>query len=193
MASTVTNYSSKIDTAYPKAGQTNDTQGFRNNFSNIQNALGIAANEITSLQVNGVNLNKAVNDMGWASVLTRSKLQNSGLVSYAASSATNINNNIEIDFSQGSYQDVSISTGSSIFKVINWAPVGVYGSVRLAVNSLSTGTINFNAGDGNILSVRSELPLTGYEMTTTAVTIWDLWSNDGGSNVYVKFAGGPFV
>jgi hypothetical protein len=193
MASTVTNYSSKIDTGYPKAGQNNDSQGFRTNFSNIQNALSVAANEISTLQVNGVNLNKPTNDLGWASVLTRTQLQNSGLVAYSASSATNINNNIEIDFTQGSYQDVSVSTATSIFKVTNWAPTGVYGSLRLAVNSLVTGTISFNAGDGNILSVRDELPLTGYETTTTAVTVWDLWSADGGANVYVKFAGGPFV
>lgn len=192
MASTVTNYSNKIDTGYPKAGQSNDTQGFRNNFSNIQNALSVASNEISNLQINGVNLNKPENDLGWVSVLTRTQLQNSGWVGYSASSATNIANNIEIDFTQGSYQDVTINTSTSIFKIINWSPDGVFGTLRLAVNSLSTGTISFNAGDGNLLSVRSELPLTGYIMTTTAITVWDLWSADGGSNVYVKFVGGPY-
>lgn len=193
MASTVTNFSNKIDTGYPKAGQNNDSQGFRNNFSNIQNALSVAANEITTLQVNGVNLNKAENDLGWASVLTRTQLQNSGLVGFAASSATNLANNIEIDFTQGSYQYVSITTGTSIFKVINWAPSGVYGNVKLAIDSQSTGTINFNAGGGNLLSVWSELPVTGYNMTTTAITVWELWSVDNGANVFVKFVGGPFA
>lgn len=193
MTSTVTNYSTKIDTGYPKAGQSNDSQGFRLNFSNIQNALAVAANEISSLQVNGVNLNKPVNDLGWNSVLTRTQTQNSGQVSYTASSATNLNNNIELDYTLGSYQTVSIAAPTAIFKVTNWAPTGVYGSMRLAVNSLSTGTISFSAGGGNLLSVRDELPLTGYVMTTTAVTMWDVWSTDNGANVYVKFAGGPFV
>ena len=39
-----------IDTAYPVAGQDNDTQGFRTNFTIIKNNFLTAASEITSLQ-----------------------------------------------------------------------------------------------------------------------------------------------
>lgn len=39
-----------IDITYPVAGQDNDTQGFRTNFTNIQNNLATAASEITALQ-----------------------------------------------------------------------------------------------------------------------------------------------
>jgi Chaperone of endosialidase len=39
-----------IDITYPIAGQDNDTQGFRNNFTNIQSNFNIAASEITALQ-----------------------------------------------------------------------------------------------------------------------------------------------
>lgn len=63
MASTITDYSSLIDVDYPKAGQNNDTQGFRDNFSNIKNALNVADDEITSLQVNLVSLSSS-NDFG---------------------------------------------------------------------------------------------------------------------------------
>jgi hypothetical protein len=41
-----------IDITYPIAGQDNDTQGFRTNFTNIQNNLAQAAVEITALQSN---------------------------------------------------------------------------------------------------------------------------------------------
>lgn len=41
---------SNIDITYPVAGQDNDTQGFRTNFSNIRNNFATAANEITALQ-----------------------------------------------------------------------------------------------------------------------------------------------
>jgi hypothetical protein len=51
MASTITNFSSSIDAQFPVPGQDNDTQGFRNNFGNIKNALDIAASEISDLQV----------------------------------------------------------------------------------------------------------------------------------------------
>jgi len=39
-----------IDITYPIAGQDNDTQGFRNNFTNIKNNLSAAKDEISTLQ-----------------------------------------------------------------------------------------------------------------------------------------------
>ena len=58
MSSTITNYSQNINAAYPVPGVDNDTQGFRDNFSNIKNALSVASKEITDLQleVNGFTL-----------------------------------------------------------------------------------------------------------------------------------------
>lgn len=60
MTSTVTNYSQYIDPNFPIAGVDNDTKGFRDNFGYIRNALKTAADEISSLQVNYVNLYKSV-------------------------------------------------------------------------------------------------------------------------------------
>ena len=39
-----------IDTTYPIAGQDNDTQGFRTNFTSIKQNINTAGNEITALQ-----------------------------------------------------------------------------------------------------------------------------------------------
>ena len=39
-----------IDVTYPIAGQDNDTQGFRDNFSSIKNNLNTAKNEISAIQ-----------------------------------------------------------------------------------------------------------------------------------------------
>jgi hypothetical protein len=51
MSSTITNYTSNINTAFPVPGADNDTQGFRDNFGAIQNALDVAAAEISDLQI----------------------------------------------------------------------------------------------------------------------------------------------
>jgi hypothetical protein len=51
MSSTITNFSSNIDTGYPVPGQDNDTQGFRDIFGNIKNAFDVTAAEITDIQV----------------------------------------------------------------------------------------------------------------------------------------------
>lgn len=50
MTSTISNYSALIDTAFPVPGVDNDTQGFRNNFININKSFDVAGSEITSLQ-----------------------------------------------------------------------------------------------------------------------------------------------
>ena len=50
MTSTVTNYSQYIDTNYPIPGVDNDTQGFRSNFSAIQNAFTVVSTEVSKLQ-----------------------------------------------------------------------------------------------------------------------------------------------
>jgi hypothetical protein len=41
-----------INITYPIAGQDNDTQGFRDNFSNIKNNFSVALSEISALQAN---------------------------------------------------------------------------------------------------------------------------------------------
>ena len=55
--------SSNINTFYPIAGQDNDTQGFRTNFTNIVNNFSVAASEISTLQskvISSVLINPSV-------------------------------------------------------------------------------------------------------------------------------------
>jgi hypothetical protein len=58
MTSTI--YPNNIDITYPIAGQDNDTQGFRTNFTNIKNNFVTAANEITALQSNTAGLASSI-------------------------------------------------------------------------------------------------------------------------------------
>ena len=60
MSSTITNYSNAINIAFPVAGEDNDSQGFRTNFSNIQNAFKVAATEIGKLQLTNGSPSKLI-------------------------------------------------------------------------------------------------------------------------------------
>jgi chorismate synthase len=51
MTNTVTDFSSLIDITFPVAGQANDTQGFRDNFSAIKNAFTATSNSLANLQI----------------------------------------------------------------------------------------------------------------------------------------------
>ena len=53
-----------IDTAFPVAGQDNDSQGFRDNFSQLKTQLDTAATEITSLQSNKASTNASTSFKG---------------------------------------------------------------------------------------------------------------------------------
>jgi hypothetical protein len=197
MTSTVTNYSNNIQSAYPTAGANNDSQGFRDNFAAIKNSLSVAASEITTLQLNGVNLNKAVNDFAFSSVLTRAQLQNSGLVAVnAASSATNVANVIPVDYSLGSYQKIAVAGGGvSTFSVSNWPNTGIYANLRLEISLASLGTITFDASQSATPgTVRNDLSAVPYTTTSTVnkTTVWELWTSDAGATVFSKFVGGPY-
>lgn len=84
MASTITNFSSIIDAQFPVPGQDNDTQGFRNNFGNIQQSLEIAAFEIGDLQIVNSGIIDRLNTISSLDITTSSIVTNN-------ISATNIN------------------------------------------------------------------------------------------------------
>jgi hypothetical protein len=63
MSSTITDYTALIDVNFPTPGEDNDSQGFRNNFASIKNALEVAGKEVSELQNNLINLS-TTNDFG---------------------------------------------------------------------------------------------------------------------------------
>jgi hypothetical protein len=75
MASTITNYSENIDTAFPVPGVDNDTQGFRNNFSNIRDGLVAASTEIEDIQLIQTGLITQLN-----SITTPENIATSGII-----------------------------------------------------------------------------------------------------------------
>lgn len=102
-----------IDTAYPIAGQDNDSQGFRDNFTNIKTNFQYAEEEIDDLQ-SKVLLKSALtgttldNDMGGA-LLKNAKLQGTR---YTRIAPTATSGSIDIDFAAGSYYKISQLTGN---------------------------------------------------------------------------------
>jgi hypothetical protein len=120
-----------IDTAYPVAGQDNNTQGFRDNFTFIKNNFTAAASEITALQNTGaVKGSAAVNDFG-GGLIYDARIQD------LAASAVNIGSvtgTVTINYAAGHYQQMS-TAGSVIiaFDTPSLPPIGRYGFVRLEI------------------------------------------------------------
>lgn len=116
-----------IDTAYPVAGQDNDSQGFRDNFTNIKTNFEYAEDEIDDLQTK-VLLKSALtgttldNDMGGA-LISNPKFQG---VRYTKISPTSTSGSITIDFSAGSFYKISTLTGNTSLSFTNLPSSGNY-------------------------------------------------------------------
>ena len=127
-----------IDGNYPVAGVPNNTQGFRDNFTNIQTNFTYAKNEITDLE------NKAI----LKSALTGTTLDNnmqdqliySALIrDFSGSSVQNTvtAGSVILDYSAGHYQTVS-TTGSITLGFSNFPASGTVGMMRVQANITNT-------------------------------------------------------
>jgi len=123
-----------IDGNYPVSGVPNNTQGFRDNFTNIKTNFSSAATEISDLQskavlkaaLSGTTLDNNMND----NLLYAVKLND---VSYTYLPLTATSGSIDIDYSAAPFQQIN-TTGSVSLSFSNWPASGSAGSVRVAFN-----------------------------------------------------------
>ena len=130
-----------IDGEYPVAGVSNNTQGMRDNFTNIKTNFQYAENEIDDLQSKGLfkaaltgttlNNNMANNVIYNAQVRGMSGT----VVTIAATSGT-----VSIDCNAGPYQTISITGNITLaFDNATWPPSGTFGMIRLRVTVDTAG------------------------------------------------------
>jgi hypothetical protein len=167
-----------IDTAYPVAGQDNNTQGFRDNFTFIKNNFIAAKNEITALQDSSATKGSAaINNFGGA-LIYNAKIQD---LSASVSNLGEVSGAVIIDYSTGHYQQMSTS-GSITFSFSNFPAAGSYGFIKLEINITSVShTVTFPSNviinrqgiQGLVSNITSTITFatTGiytFELTTTA-------------------------
>lgn len=122
-----------INGDYPVAGVPNNTQGFRDNFTNIKSNFQSAADEITELQntavfktaLTGTTLDNNMNDNEIYAARIRDF---SGTISQIAATS----GSITVDYSEGHYQTIS-TTGSVSLAFSNLPASGTVGIVRLRI------------------------------------------------------------
>lgn len=116
-----------IDTAYPVAGQDNDSQGFRDNFTNIKTNFEYAEAEIEDIQSKAL-LKSALtgstldNDLAGAS-LTNAKLQ---APRFAKEDIATPAGNVALNFDNGPYHNVGELTGNVNLSFRNLPAAGNY-------------------------------------------------------------------
>jgi hypothetical protein len=122
-----------IDGQYPIAGQDNNSQGFRDNFTNTKTNFEYAAEEITELQnkaifktaLTGTTLDNNMN----GSILSNVQFQDT---SETRVSLGTVSGTTTINYAAGSYQTV-VTNGSISLSFINFPAAGSVGMVTVQV------------------------------------------------------------
>lgn len=155
-----------IDGTYPIAGQDNDSQGFRDNFTNTKTNFEYAASEISDLQSKAVLKSALVgttldNNMAGA-LLYSAKIQafTGTAVTLEATSGT-----ITVNYTLGHVQSVT-PTGNITIAFSNLPAAGSFGLLRLIVTvSNNSYTMTLPAS----VSI-NDVGIIGYNSTTSTLT-----------------------
>ena len=182
-----------VNKNYPIAGQDNDSQGFRDNFSNIKTAIDSAKSAISTIEGTAPS-KQADNDFN-DNTISKVILQDSGL---AAPSAETLAGETNVDFTAGHYRRLICTTekpSTNTIVVQNWGPANALSHMTLEVRSNNTSQkfLNFSTPSGNILTDSTNLNLSSdFDMTdgnNTTKHIFELWSPDQGANIFIYYKG----
>lgn len=131
-----------INGQYPVAGQDNDSQGFRDNFTNIRNNFNFAKTEIEDLQ-NKVIVTSALDGIPLSNDLDNTVLKGAQLLrstetikELGASGA-----DITVNWDEGHFQSFEL-TGNATVAFDNWPDSGYYTKLRLAIKVSNVNTYN---------------------------------------------------
>jgi hypothetical protein len=175
-----------IDGTYPIAGQDNDSQGFRDNFTNTRTNFSFAAAEISDLQSKAV-LKSALtgttldNNMA-GSVLSNAQLRNMSETRIALGSVAGTQS---ISYAAGPYYTLT-AAGSVTLAFSNLPAAGVVARWRVQItvsnisytvtlpSAVSVGTATLQGYNTNVIS-----------FNRTGVYEYEFETNDGGTTISI--------
>jgi len=179
-----------IDGSYPVAGQDNNSQGFRDNFTNIKVNFQYAEEEINDLETNSI-LKAALtgstldNNMGNNTIYA----VNLNDISTTRIAAAGTSGTVTLNYASGQYQTVAPSTGSITLAFTNFPASGYFGILRVqitvtnlaytvtlpaAVTLGTTGIQGYSAAAGEIT------------FAATGTYVFDFSTSDGGTTVTIN-------
>jgi len=180
---------SNIDATFPKAGQDNSSQGFRDNFSSIKTNLTTAKTEIEDLQTNKASLN-AASDFADNQV-SRMKVKDNSEIVYGHGTTSGL---ITLNHENGHYQTLTTS-GAVTLNFTNFPATNQLGRIVLDVTVVSTGhtiTIptavlvagNVSGGDGSSDTIT---------VPTSGRYLYEFMTPDSGTTVLMHQLGNNYI
>ena len=176
-----------IDGAYPVAGQDNNSQGFRDNFTNTKTNFQYAADEITDLQNKAVL--KAALDGGTlnnnmlGSVLSNAQLQDMSETRVALGT---LSGPVTINYALGSVQTVT-TAGAISLSFTNFPAAGAAGVVQVQITVSSVAhTLTLPAAVSVNTSGIQGIASNVITFATSGVYSFTFTTSNGGTTVIVS-------
>ena len=176
-----------VNTEYPRAGEDNDSQGFRDNFSVISSNFVAAKSEIESLQTNSAKLN-AGNDFLGNDVSGANLIANTTKL-YAGGTITGPQN---VSFTNGNYQTFTIGASLTL-TFADWPTANKVGKIRLVLldtlGDSTTRTVTWATSGGGTIKTGPGWPSPFVVESNVNPVVVDFWTSDGGTTVYAEYVG----
>lgn len=176
-----------IDGTYPIAGQDNDSQGFRDNFTNIKNNFTFTASELTDLQ------NNAILKTALSGTTLNNNLNNAQLIGAQISKFTETRidigtqtGGVTVNWSDAHFQTLTTS-GSVTLTFANWPTSGFWTSFKLEINVASVAhTLTLPASVS--LNLNNIQGASGQTITFSATGkyLFRFSTYDGGTTVTIE-------
>lgn len=184
MASSIS--TTTLDENFPVAGQDNDSQGFRDNFSIIKDNFNYAKTEIEDLQT-GVARIDASSDFDGNDIVDANLLAVTAEANTTGS--TGLVSNSTIPFSSGHFYVITAQNDISL-TFTNWPANGRYASIRVMLFGDGTARTITWASIGGVTPKKSgDFPSPFTVTSATNPVVVEAFTYNGGSTVYMKYLG----
>jgi len=174
-----------IDGNYPIAGVSNNTQGMRDNFTNIKQNFQYAETEIDDLQSKAV-LKSALTGTTLDNNLGNNLVYNAQVqgISGTLVQIANTSGAITLDASAGPFQSIVMAGNISLGFVANtWPIAGTAGKVRLQITGTSGQTITLPSAVNNGITGVQGISGNVITLASTGTYQFDFSTTDGGTTV----------
>jgi hypothetical protein len=185
-----------IDTTYPVAGQDNDSQGFRDNFTNIKTNFGYAETEIDDLQAKGIFKSALTGSDGLDNDMAGAIIKNTKTQAYRAANEPlgAVTGSAAIDYTKGNYFTVTTTGNISLsFSNIPSAGNASWFNVRITVGNTASviHTVTLPAAVGASAAAQSVVGIQG--IASNVITFneegtyeFEFHTDDGGTTIYLS-------
>lgn len=181
-----------IDATYPIAGQDNNSQGFRDNFSAIKTALEETDLAITTLQQKVLLKSTLTGNETISNDLLGSSITNGTFNKFYGEINLDTLSGVvlDIDLDNGPFQVITISNDQHALRFNNW-PTDLYGVVKVHLinDGASIKTPLFTTVNNGTIVYENSFPSPFTLSVGSHHSVIEAWSYDGGATVYVKYIG----